>query len=541
MGLITTPYRPTQLSPGGLYMHNPLWKPPITAELDCNHPLARGLAGCWLMNEGGGTLVRDASGGISHGTVSGATRVISERGPVLYFDGNNDWVDISQAALPAFGTRDFTVVAWVKLPQDDTARAILSKGNVSVGEFLLEKSSSDALRVYAADSGVQASWGGTDSWPSDVWTQVAITRSGARVTLYQNAVPGGTDTTGSGDINTTIDWRIGARANDTSDYIGYVSDVGIWYRALTPAEIRSLYLDPYQMFRRSPIELWTAGASGGSAYTETINDSLGISDASVRACTFSRTLTESLGTTDALGNASVAIRDFAESFGLTDSLGKDEGKVLSEAMGIVDSMIDVWQASRSIADSMGITDVPVKEYVALRAVVDAVGLTDDVSDLWAAIRTIADSLGITDAMSHVYSGVSNYVQTIADSLGLSDVMSPVHVLLRVMSDALGMSDAVVSIFTASRVVSDSVGITDGLFLARMVAVADTVGITDDFSRLVTFLRTLEDSEGLVDAVARVLHASRTFTESMGMTDAMSHQFGDVAKAAIAFMLLRKRR
>ena len=34
-------------------------KPPIGSQIDWSHPLAKGLVGCWLMNEGGGNVVND--------------------------------------------------------------------------------------------------------------------------------------------------------------------------------------------------------------------------------------------------------------------------------------------------------------------------------------------------------------------------------------------------------------------------------------------------------------------------------------------------
>ena len=46
-------------------------KPRLGLRLNHNHPLAQGLVGCWVMNEGGGDKVFDLSGNGKAGTFSG--------------------------------------------------------------------------------------------------------------------------------------------------------------------------------------------------------------------------------------------------------------------------------------------------------------------------------------------------------------------------------------------------------------------------------------------------------------------------------------
>jgi hypothetical protein len=42
-------------------------KPPIGSKLNYGHPLALGIVGCWLFNEGGGSTILDSSGNNLHG------------------------------------------------------------------------------------------------------------------------------------------------------------------------------------------------------------------------------------------------------------------------------------------------------------------------------------------------------------------------------------------------------------------------------------------------------------------------------------------
>lgn len=578
-------------------------KPPLGTPLNPYDPLSRGLIGCWLLNEGAGTVVRDASGNGFHGTNSAATWTSGAFGPCMAFNGTDAFVDIPGKNM----LYPLTMCCWVRLNVNNIVQVLLY-----LGDGVESGSATDlvCLRVNSEGTPLATAWRGsagnsatgTTVLVPGVWYHLAavFVHSTMRE-IYVNGVLEATNSNEEVIAGSKVYWSIGAwrlSAGGAQYHANALIDAPQFYnRALTPSEIASLYRDPYQMFRRPAIELWTVEEGGGNDYTETINDGIGVTDAAARVCTFNRTLTESMGTSDNMGDVSQTIRSFAESLGVSDDLSKNESKMFADAMGIVDSLSKTWTAMRTFSEALGLTDVPVSLSVVIRTVSDALGLTDSfskhetktlsdsigitdqdtsvfavirsvqdnvgltddssknegkavndnigltdaITKLWQAVRTIADDLGITDLMSEDFSGVAHYVQTVNDSLGLSDSLSTVQSLLRVMSDSLGMSDAVASVFVASRVVSDAMGITDGVVLGRMLDVSDTIGITDDLVRVVTFLRTMQDSEGLVDSVSRILAATRTFNENVGMTDTISYQYGAIAKAVIAFLLMKHRR
>jgi len=59
---------------------HPYEKPMYGVLLNPYHPLARGLVGCWLFNEGGGNSVFDLSGYGNHGMLGGVQRVTVQLG-----------------------------------------------------------------------------------------------------------------------------------------------------------------------------------------------------------------------------------------------------------------------------------------------------------------------------------------------------------------------------------------------------------------------------------------------------------------------------
>ena len=230
------------------YPYRKFRKPRLGTPLNKGHRLSKGLVGYWLMNEGCGTTNADVSGNGNIGTISGATWSEGKFGSCLSFDGNNDWVDISDSGLPAFGTSDFTVIIWAKCPRDDANRALFSKGGWVAGEILFYKHDSDKFTVYGNNGSINVAFGGTDSWPDDVWTQVAAVRSGSVLTVYQDTVKGSSDASAGADINTATDWRIGARDDGSRVFAGKIEYVMVYNRALSASEIALLYCEPFCMF-----------------------------------------------------------------------------------------------------------------------------------------------------------------------------------------------------------------------------------------------------------------------------------------------------
>ena len=62
-------------------------KPYLGVPINGTHPLAKGLVGCWVMNENSGNVVQDLSGNVRTGTITGAVWVAGEYGHAVYCDG----------------------------------------------------------------------------------------------------------------------------------------------------------------------------------------------------------------------------------------------------------------------------------------------------------------------------------------------------------------------------------------------------------------------------------------------------------------------
>jgi hypothetical protein len=75
-------------------------KPPAGSTLDRAHPLAQGLVGCWLLNEGaGGAVTNLADGRLSSPAVGGPTWGGLAEGPALVLNGTSQYVPLGDYDL----------------------------------------------------------------------------------------------------------------------------------------------------------------------------------------------------------------------------------------------------------------------------------------------------------------------------------------------------------------------------------------------------------------------------------------------------------
>ena len=246
-------------------------KPPLGAQLNKGHPLARGLVGAWLFNEGAGALGKafDLSGNGNHGTLVGNTHSVPGKfGNTLSFDGAGDYVTMGDVSAME-GLSEITVSAWDKqnAPYLNGDYIIVSKMNPAYAEtatWALERiySSGTHYRLrftaYETDGSVATIITG---WivENGQWHNAVGVFNGTHLLLYEDGVEVATPVARTGNIQSTdTEVRIGTTHSGTHSYNGSIDDVMIWNRALTAGEIMSLYQEPFQMFQKTDWALFSA-------------------------------------------------------------------------------------------------------------------------------------------------------------------------------------------------------------------------------------------------------------------------------------------
>jgi len=214
-------------------------------------PLTDNIVSYWKLDESSGnaadsvasnTLTNNNTATFVAGKINNGTDLESDS--FQYFS----IADASQTGLDLSGDLSFSM--WIKAESlsASTERPLISK---RVGA---DNQRSYHFKLGSSGSGIGLLWytdgstiGGNLSvaWtPSTAtWYHVAVTKSSTTAKFYIDGAQQGTDQTGSNAtiFNGTAPFELGAFVDSPEYWDGIIDEVGVWSRALTDAEIISLY------------------------------------------------------------------------------------------------------------------------------------------------------------------------------------------------------------------------------------------------------------------------------------------------------------
>jgi len=181
----------------------------------------------------------DLIGNGNHGELVNGVRESSDNGGSLSFDGSDDDITITSYQLSTSdSSAPYTLSAWINRTGTTTAGGIITQyGSGSGG-------SSAADRFGFREQNSKLSWwkGGSDlaistnNIPTNVWKYiVGVKRLDNSVSIYIDGIEVGTGTDNLDFENATL--KIG-RFGTIAPFSGKISQVQIYNRALTPAEIQ---------------------------------------------------------------------------------------------------------------------------------------------------------------------------------------------------------------------------------------------------------------------------------------------------------------
>jgi hypothetical protein len=136
-----------------------------------------------------------------------------------YFDGNGDYLTVPSNSAFAFGTGNYTIEAWVYITVS-AAQAIVGNGDGSVANpYFYINGTTPTL--YFNNTAVASG----PAIPLNVWTHVAVTRSGTLVQVFTNGVAGNGATNADSMISSGL--TIGASSIPSQFITGYISNLRI--------------------------------------------------------------------------------------------------------------------------------------------------------------------------------------------------------------------------------------------------------------------------------------------------------------------------
>lgn len=247
-------------------------KPPLGTPINWSHPLAKGLAGFWAFQEGGGDRANDLSGNANHGTFKNMAfppTTASGWNPGKFgsapkFDGTDDYVDCGNDSLDSYS--EGTISVWINPSALADTQRFFSYSYITNNSNYIYFRITSAGKLYFSYRQVVSH----DDVQSDLtvtankWTHCVVTSNGTEYKMFLNgveceltAVVG----TNSGKwfydlASATHELDIGRWKRSSGDayFNGQIDQVRIYNRALPKAEIIDSYLDSFEMFERN--NLW---------------------------------------------------------------------------------------------------------------------------------------------------------------------------------------------------------------------------------------------------------------------------------------------
>ena len=235
-------------------------KPPAGTQINPLHPLSRGLVGCWLFNEGAGSLANDISGNKNHGRLTNMAPNVQGSAwgnGGLEFNGVDDNIDCGNDASLDI-TDAITVEAWVYSSWDQSDKGIVGKYIGSTGYLLFAyPTGSVSWQVDGSTNRV------TTVVTPNVWNHIVGLWNGTNVELFVNGVSKGIDT---GSLTSNVNNLIIGKYLSVANFNGLIDSVRIYNRALSAEEVAWSYREPYAMFEPSfnPALLYSAAPPVGA-------------------------------------------------------------------------------------------------------------------------------------------------------------------------------------------------------------------------------------------------------------------------------------
>jgi hypothetical protein len=206
------------------------------------------LYGYWPLDTGSGTVAFNlgtASGVQGNGSISGASWAIDgARGNVLNFDGNDDFVDTTNAGanlIPqATYNGDFTWTIYTSLRSTESGNNDVVLGNRFGAARWAKLTPTNFEWQTSSDGGNLDIADIARNDANTAWDQHTIVKSGTSFQYYLNGVPGAS-TTFTGTFGTDMPFYIGGDPGGNEDVAGRIDEVGFFNEALTAGKAVAMY------------------------------------------------------------------------------------------------------------------------------------------------------------------------------------------------------------------------------------------------------------------------------------------------------------
>ena len=236
-----------------------MWWPGINRQ----HPLARGLVGCWPLWEGAGSRVMDVSGHGQHGALINMEPGDWTAGPVghrLLFGGTNEYVAVPGADCGFNVTNQITVAILGKFGGNEQVFFELSRdGNLNTGAVLFQEGGNLSWRVMTVGPTNNVVVALTPKYAVHVATY------GQGQYLYRDGALVVSNVANTGNFRDTLVGGMQLASHFGGFYllVGPIDFAAVWNRYFASSEVAQLSAALFAMLRPPSIARRYVPAAGG--------------------------------------------------------------------------------------------------------------------------------------------------------------------------------------------------------------------------------------------------------------------------------------
>lgn len=206
----------------------------------------KNIVGIWLFDEGKGEKATDSSSNGNHAVFTGKPKWVGGKfGSGLDFNGKTDYLAAPDSKSLNI-INSITIVAWIKGNAYPAANHVLRKiADAGTAAIYMLRIQPETLRIYIGTVDKQVNMAGNTILKPGKWYHVAMTYDGKKIIAYLDGkVDGSLDANGK-IVESRGELRIG-RGEPAGYFNGVIDEVGLFNKALTEGEIKSIMIDGFE-------------------------------------------------------------------------------------------------------------------------------------------------------------------------------------------------------------------------------------------------------------------------------------------------------